>query len=204
MEWPEHGLNFLGWNARSAIGYFDSNLFVVAVQADVDGLPHSVLRRVLQQIRQDALEGDDVGEVDAGRIPSVKYQLGTFELQIGRKRFDHLPEIQLHRAFALDALRELQELPDQVVHRIEVVPNSCDEFGIRVLVEHLDREAQAGQWRAKIVRDARDHHRAVFRQLLQVGRHAVESSGEVGDLLRTLLGNLRRAASACHFLHGIR
>ncbi len=204
VEWPEHGLDFLGRNAGSAIGYFDSDLFVIALQAYVDGLSHSVLRRVLQQICQYALEGDGVGEVDAGRILAVKHQLGAFEFQVGRQRFDHLPQVQLHRALALDALRELQELPDQAVHGVQVVSDPGDEFGVRILVEHLDCQPQTRKRSTKIVRDAGDHHGAVFRQLLQVGRHAVEGPREAGDLFRTVFGNLRRGTAACDFLYGIR
>jgi len=80
-----------------------------------------------------------------------------------------LPQVELNRQCALDAPRELQELPDKVVHRVQVVPDPLDEFRVRFLVEHLDREPQAGQGSAKIVRNTGDHHRAVFRQLLQVG-----------------------------------
>jgi len=104
VERPENSFHFLGRNAGPAIAYFDDDLFVIAVQADVYEPSHAVLRRVLQQICQYALEGGGIGEVDARRILAVKYYLGTIEFQVGCERFDHLPEVQLHGRFSLNAL----------------------------------------------------------------------------------------------------
>ncbi len=81
----------------------------------------------------------------------MKAQFGSFDLNVGGHRFDHLPQIELDRCAPFHAMRELQKLPDQLVHRVEIAANSVDEVRARVLVEQLDGQAQAGQGRSKVV-----------------------------------------------------
>jgi hypothetical protein len=71
MERSKHGLQLVGWYPGAAVGYLNSDLVVGTVQVDVDGVAVSMLRRVLQQVRQHPLEGDRIREIHAGRVFAV-------------------------------------------------------------------------------------------------------------------------------------
>jgi hypothetical protein len=103
VERPEDSLHFLPGYPGPAVAYLDSDLLLLAVQVDVDRFAVAVLHGVFQQVREHSFQGDRVGKIDAGRVIAMQSQVGPFQFQVRCERFDHLPEVELHGAIALDA-----------------------------------------------------------------------------------------------------
>ena len=67
---------------------------------------------------------------------------------------------------------------------------------------HLDAEAQAGERRAQVVRDAGQQHRAIALDLPQVAEHRVEAAIDRGDLGGSGLRQRRRRLAAPDLVDG--
>ncbi len=86
------------------------------------------------------------------------------------------------------AVREHEELVDDVRHRIDVAHDAVAQPRV---VHHLRAQPHPRERRAQIVRDAREHHRAVVLRARHLLNHLIEAVRELAQLARPALGQRR-------------
>ncbi|TDA49100.1 hypothetical protein EVG18_01740 [Burkholderia pyrrocinia] len=154
----------------------------------------AVCMRVVQQVRQDPVER---------RRRQPEARIGV-EPRLDRRRVrrdraiaacDPLARlVDRHRLAAIGpAVRKHQKLVDDVRHRVDVAHDAVAQARV---VHHFRAQAHPRKRRAQVVRDARQHHRAVVVGLRHLLDHLVEAMRELAQLARAALAQWRHRLPA--------
>ena len=139
----------------------------------------AIAPRVLEQVGKHAAE---LGVVGHHRQVDGQARVDADLLRVAEGRGLAVDQLrQVHRVqFRVAGARVVHELVDDRVELFDVQRH----VALRFLVghAHLGFQAQPRQRRAQVVRDAGQHHRAVFLHLGQLARHAVEAAVDLADL----------------------
>jgi hypothetical protein len=192
-------LGFARGNARAAIEHLDDDAGALAAQLDLHRLA-GMAQRVVHQVADRAAQRH--ARVGEGRRLALAHLDAAAELRV---MLAHLVEERpgrLRLARLGLAARELEELADHLVHLVDVRAHALQRLGARAA--HLQREAQARERRAHVVRDAGEHHGALALERLEVARHAVEGTRHRRELARPAFGERRGRLAAPHAPRGAR
>ena len=119
------------------------------------------------------------------RVGRTRLKTQTLIARVDRKRLAHdLIERRARGCFAIARTGVMQELADHPVHLLDVGDDLTRERRI-VLVEEFDRDAQSGERRAQIVRDAAQHELALLIELGEPMRHGLERNGKRAHFARS-------------------
>ena len=76
-----------------------------------------------------------------------------------------------------------EELQCGVDHRLHFIDVAKQPLLLLLILDELTPQAHAGQGRAQVMGDGREHLRAVLDEVLQLGLHGVESEDRLTDFM---------------------
>ena len=154
-----HRLDVGRGDAVAGVGHVDPAEAGVVAGAEHDRRT-TVAQRVLDQVDdgtpdQRPPHRDDgvAARVEPDRLALLRERPGDI---VGQRR----ERDRLERQGAVVDPREIEELADDLVHLVDAAAHAGDDRRLGVAGEDLDAQAQLGQRRAQVVRDAGEHEGA--------------------------------------------
>ncbi len=192
VERPEDGVQLILRNRRSAVEHADAQVHRLARRlrhglADQLDRPRGIAQRVAEQVVENARQ--HVGRRDGTQVPRATHDqrctggVGGGAMHL-RARLQPRTQVEDLTGFRAQASCDLQQLPDQAVHLldVELEPHKQSRFGLEG--QHLQREPHARQRRAQVVREAGKQRRSSIAEFTHLKRHAVEMVRQGSQLAR--------------------
>ena len=188
----------LGRNTRTAIGHRKQHAAALLFQshgdlasAVFDGVIQEVAERAFQQQRPDRKTQT---RLQIQRERRCRYRVALCDLV---HQSGHIGQ---HRRFIFIEARVIQKLLYDLIH----LPHIGNESLAQGLIgTHLSRQPHPRQGGAQIVRDARQHQRALAFMCSQIGGHLIEGARHDSDLSRGIFRQRLRYRPQAQLLRGM-